>query len=80
MPAEPHLIYLLRALKDRLEAGTVDSIWWMDTRDMISDVLTKGGLSRLPLLKLWLNSSLEFVGDPVKRLCLRKRRQERDAA
>ena len=31
VPAEPHLIYLLRALKDRPETGTVDIIWWTDT-------------------------------------------------
>ena len=31
VPAKPHLTYLLRALKDRLETGTVDIIWWTDT-------------------------------------------------
>ena len=67
VPAEPHLIYLLLALKDRLAAGTVDSIWWTDTRDILSGVLTSGGLSRLTLLELWRNSSIEFVGDPVER-------------
>ena len=79
VPAEPHLINLLLALKDRLAAGTVDSIWWTDTRNMIGDVPTKGGLSRVPLLELWRNSSMEFVGDPAERLCLRKR-PERSAA
>ena len=73
VPAEPHLIYLLFALKDRLAAGTVESICWTDTRDMISEVLTKGGLSRLPGLELWRNSSMELVGDPAERLCRRKR-------
>eukprot|EP00959_Pyramimonas_sp_CCMP1952_P043945 918455-Pyramimonas_sp.AAC.1 len=44
-PAEPHLLYLLRALRDRLEPGTLCKLWWVDTRAMISDALTKGGFS-----------------------------------
>ena len=52
VPAEPHLIYLLRALKAQFEAGTVDNIGWTDMRDMIGDMLTKSGLRRLPILEL----------------------------
>eukprot|EP00959_Pyramimonas_sp_CCMP1952_P464794 9487206-Pyramimonas_sp.AAC.1 len=31
-PAEPHLVHVLRALRDRLEAGTLCKCWWVDTR------------------------------------------------
>jgi len=62
-PAEPHLMYLMRAARDRLESGTIDRIWWVDTRDMISDVLTKGTVSKAAILKLWRTSELWIVGD-----------------
>ena len=71
-PAEPHLLYLLKALRDRLESGTVDALWWIDTRDMISDVLTKGGLSRDPILKLWYSALLPLSGDPPMLLRLHR--------
>ena len=73
-PAEPHLLYLLRALRDRLEAGTLHKLWWVDTRAMISDALTKGGLAREPILQLWATSVLEMVGDEPLALCLHARR------
>ena len=55
--AEPYLLYLLRAQRDRLETGTVSALWWVNTRD--SDALTKGGLSRVPILRLgrWQSTS-----------------------
>ena len=64
-PIQPHLIYLLRTMKDRLTSGTVQKLWWIDTRDMISDVLTKGGLSRKPILELWRNAAHWLHGDAV---------------
>jgi hypothetical protein len=72
VPAEPHLVYLLRAIKDRLLSGSIDNIWWIDTRDMISDVLTKGGLNRRPILKLWAESCHYLQGDTAKRLHTQK--------
>jgi hypothetical protein len=71
-PTEPHLLYLLRALKDRIEHGTVDKLWWIDTRDMISDVLTKGGLNRKPILDLWKFAEHKLNGDTASELCLKK--------
>jgi hypothetical protein len=63
VPTEPHLLYLLRSLRDRIDAGTLRSLWWVDTRDMISDVLTKGGLSREPILHLWHHAEHLLTGD-----------------
>jgi hypothetical protein len=71
-PAEPHLMYLIKALRDRLDNGTVYSIVWFDTRDMISDCLTKGGISREAILHVWKTAEWERVGDaPVQ--CVRKK-------
>ena len=66
VPTEPHLLYLLRSFRDRLDAGTVQALWWIDTRDMISDALTKGGLNRQPLLDLWKKAVHLLVGDEPK--------------
>eukprot|EP00959_Pyramimonas_sp_CCMP1952_P404026 8465934-Pyramimonas_sp.AAC.3 len=70
-PAEPHLLYLLRALRGRLEAATLHKLWWVDTRAMVSDALTKGGLAREPILKLWETAVLMMTGDDPLALCLR---------
>ena len=66
VPTEPHLLYLLRALRDRIDSGTVKALWWIDTRDMISDALTKGGLNRQPLLDLWKYAVHRLGGDVPK--------------
>ena len=66
-PSEPHLLYLMKALRDRLEAGSIDAMWWFDTRDMICDAMTKGNLSREPLLTLWKTAILVIAGEqPVQ--------------
>ena len=49
IPAETQLLY--KAMKQRLRCRQISILWWLDTRDIISDALTKGSLSREPLLK-----------------------------
>ena len=63
-PSEPHLLYLLKALRDRLDSHSIDALWWFDTRDMICDAMTKGNLPREPLLRLWRTAMLQINGDP----------------
>ena len=63
VPSEPHLLYLLKALRDRLDSKAIDQLWWLDTRDMICDAMTKGTLSREALLDLWLTAILKINGD-----------------
>ena len=66
-PSEPHLLYLLKALRDRLDCKSIDALWWFDTRDMICDAMTKGALPREPLLRLWRTAILEIKGEtPVQ--------------
>jgi hypothetical protein len=62
-PSEPHLLYIMKALRDRLDARSISALWWMDTRDMVCDAMTKGTLSREPLLLLWKTAVLRFIGE-----------------
>jgi hypothetical protein len=63
IPAEPHLLYLLKALRDRLDCHSIDDLWWFDTKDMVCDAMTKGTLPKEPLLTLWRTAMLRIIGD-----------------
>ena len=45
-PQEASLKLHLIALRDRLQRGVIRALYWTDTRDMVSDCLTKGGVDR----------------------------------
>ena len=45
-PQEASLRLHLIAVRDRLTRGLIRSISWTDTRDMVADALTKGGVDR----------------------------------
>ena len=62
-PSEPHLLYIMKALRDRLDSGSIDAMWWFDTRDMVCDAMTKGNFSREALLTLWRTASLKIAGE-----------------
>jgi hypothetical protein len=51
-PAESTLISILFQIKESLLSHTVRRLWWIDTRDMVSDGLNKGVIGRQALLKL----------------------------
>ena len=66
-PSEPHLLYVMKALRDRLDTKAIYALWWFDTRDMICDAMTKGTLPREPLLRLWRTALLQVLGEtPVQ--------------
>ncbi len=46
-----------RMLREWLDRRLVSRIWWVDTRDMLSDALTKGAVNRDDLVRA-LNSAL----------------------
>jgi len=50
-PAEASLRLHLIAVRDRLSRGLLRSISWTDTRDMIADALTKGGIDRTMIMQ-----------------------------
>ena len=50
-PAEASLKLHLLSVRSRLAQGLVRALWWSDTRDMLADALTKGGIDRTSLLR-----------------------------
>ena len=49
-PAEASLKLHLLSVRARLEAGLIRKLWWCDTRDMVADALSKGGIDRTVIL------------------------------
>ena len=49
-PTEGSLIFVLLQVKEMLRSGTLRTLWWVDTRDMLADALNKGCVSREALL------------------------------
>jgi len=72
IPTEQSLIMLLLQIKEGLRTGTIQSIVWADTRDLIADGLTKGSIARAALLafsctSLWeLKHTFEIFTEPKK--------------
>ena len=72
IPTEQSLIMLLLQLKESMRSGTIKTIVWADTRDLIADGLTKGSIARAALLafsmtSLWqLRHTIEIFTEPVR--------------
>ena len=50
-PQEASLKLHLIAIRDRLARGLLRSVSWSDTRDMVADALTKGGIDRTVIVR-----------------------------
>ena len=50
-PAEDSLVLCILVLKEALRCGRLARFWWVDTRDMLADALTKGVISRSAVLE-----------------------------
>ena len=48
--SEKHLTLHLLKLREWLQTCVLEAAWWIDTRDMVSDGLTKGKLPREPII------------------------------
>ena len=66
-PTEVAMVFDLMALRESLECHRLSKLWWLDTRDMLADGLTKGIINRSALLTIcqtgkWdvAHSCLEF--------------------
>ena len=46
MPADKLLFLHALAMREYLEAGSVDRLWWIDTLAMLADGMTKGNIDR----------------------------------
>ena len=49
IPAEKGLWSHVQYLRELLDTGVISELWWLDTRDMHSDGLTKGSVDRAAL-------------------------------
>ena len=49
-PTEVSMVFDLMALRESLECRRLSKLWWVDTRDMLADGLTKGIINRSSLL------------------------------
>ena len=56
-PAESSLKLHLLSVRNRMEIGVIRRLHWVDTRDMLADGLTKGGIDRELLHNVSNNSS-----------------------
>ena len=50
LPREASLVMLLYQLKESLRTGSLQSIVWVDTRDMLADALNKGIIARQAII------------------------------
>ena len=62
-PAEKSLLCHVQFLRELLDHGVLAAIVWLDTRDMLSDGLTKGAVQRDALLRL-LDGLSRFMHGP----------------
>eukprot|EP00959_Pyramimonas_sp_CCMP1952_P023671 497439-Pyramimonas_sp.AAC.1 len=46
MPNDRSQLYAVRAMRDRLDCGSLTGLLRCDTRDMLCDALTKGAVAR----------------------------------
>ena len=51
-PADKPLFLHALAMREYLEAGWVDRLWWLDTLAMLADGMTKGSIDREALIKV----------------------------
>lgn len=69
VPAEPSLLVHLHWLRQLLQKGVMQGLWWTDTRDMLADGLTKGSVSREALEALangWFEVRHELTNEALK--------------
>ena len=52
LPLEKSQLSHVQYLRELLDRNVLDSMWWLDTRDMIADGLTKGAVDREALHQL----------------------------
>ena len=63
-PAEKQLFHHALAMREYLESGHVDRLWWLDTLAMLADGMTKGSVERGALIKVCHIGLWQIVGLP----------------
>ena len=64
IPTEKSLYIHLLAMSDLIKRGVLTKVWWIDTKDMASDALTKGSIDREVVMLLSSAGIWEFIGLP----------------
>ena len=64
VPTEKSLYIHLLAMSDLIRRGVLTKVWWIDTKDMASDALTKGSIDREVVMRLSSTGIWEFIGLP----------------
>lgn len=72
-PAEALLKLHLISVRSRLGCGLIRELWWCDTRDMLADALTKGGIDRRLLMRAMDKGKLKAEHESLA--CVRTGRQ-----
>mgnify|MGYP003328543848 CR=1 FL=1 len=62
-PAEKPLFLHALAMREYLESGHVDRLWWFDTLAMLADGMTKGSIDREALIAVCEKGPWTIVGD-----------------
>lgn len=66
-PADAHLLVHALKVREWLDDGNLGKLWWVDTRDMVTDGMTKGVVNRSALLLLAEGHRWTFTGQaPVQ--------------
>ena len=63
VPADKHLCLHVRKMREFVDNGIVNKIWWIDTLDMIADGMTKGVVPRDLLLHISAGLDWTLQGD-----------------
>ena len=64
VPTEKSLYIHLLAMSDLIRRGVLTKVWWIDTKDMASDALTKGSIDREVVMLLSSTGVWKFIGLP----------------
>ncbi len=62
-PAESSLLVVVQSLRELLDLRRLRKLWWIDTRDMLTDGMTKGAIARGLIQKVCSSSIWAGIGD-----------------
>ena len=61
-PADKPLFIHALAMREYLEVGWIDRLWWIDTLAMLADGMTKGSVDREALLQVCAEGIWKVIG------------------
>ena len=65
-PCDKMLLHHARAVREFLDAGVLDWLFWIDTRDMVCDALNKGTVNRDAIRHFFQTGLWKLVHEPKK--------------